>query len=186
MELRASNAGFSDHLGRSLTAQNGRIVSSADDDVGAYIFSTQTLPSCPTTYCVGKVSSNGCLPVISSVGSASVSSDGQFLITATNLERQIWGFMAFGTASASIPFIGGTLCVSAPHQRLQPQYTGGLSGGGQFCSGSLSVSMRDRIQSGSYPTLSAGSTIYAQFFYRDVADPFMMGLSDAIEFLINP
>ena len=64
----------------------------------------------------------------------------------------------------------------------------GCSGGNPLpadCSGNLQFDFNAWIHSGVDPALQAGSDVHAQWWYRDVGDPFTSGLSDAIRFEVG-
>ncbi len=143
------------------------------------------LQAAPETYCSAKVNSQGCAPQISGSGRPSVTSASSFSIDASQMINNEIGLMIYGQAAASLPFAGGTLCVGAPLRRTGSQNSAGNVGASD-CSGGFSFDFRSRIQSGLDPTLVAGASIFAQYWQRDTASPFGVGLSDGLSFHIAP
>ena len=139
----------------------------------------------PTIYCAGKLNSQGCVPAIDFTGSASASSASPFLITATNIVPHRRGFLFYGYAKDDVPFQGGTYCILQPTRRTRGQDS---LGGPTPCTGTYSFDFNQRIQSGADPFLVPGAFVYAQYWFRDPADPqgFASGLSNAICFGIAP
>lgn len=155
----------------------------ADYDVHARRFAES---SGPQTYCAAKTNSQGCVPAITTSGSASLGSGAAFTIGAVNVLNQKYGLLVYGTASAFTPFQGGTLCVAAP-RRVGSQLSGG-NAGAPDCSGTFAFDFNAHARSGADPALVAGVTVSAQWYYRDVQDPagFGSGLSDAVRFTLCP
>ena len=153
-------------------------------DVGAIAYDATYAPG-PTVYCEGKLHSQGCVPSIAYSGSASASSASPFLVTATNVVPHRRGFLFYGFAPDAQPFQGGTYCVLQPTRRTRGQDS---LGGPAPCTGSYSYDFNPRIQSGADPFLVPGALVYAQYWFRDPADPqgFASGLSDAVCFGVAP
>jgi hypothetical protein len=141
----------------------------------------------PFAYCSAKVNSQGCAPSIDFSGSASVTSASPFLISATNVLNKKAGLLFYAHDSAFTPFQGGTLCVAQPLHRTAQQNSGG-NPSGTDCSGHLSFDFNAYAQSGVDATLTAGTSISAQFYYRDPLDPagFVTGLTNALRFTLCP
>lgn len=137
-------------------------------------------------YCTGKVSSLGCLPSITSSGTASASSPIPFKITATPINNGVTGILGYGFSSTASPFKGGFLCVHPPLRRTGTMSSGGS--GPQFldCSGTLTQDFNSIIQSGADPNLTPGQQVFAQWWFRDIGNPQGAGLSNAIQFRICP
>jgi sugar lactone lactonase YvrE len=139
-----------------------------------------------TTYCSPKTNSQGCLPGFTFTGVASVTSSQPFTIRAHSVINQKLGLLFYGTGGpASSPFQGGTLCVLAPIRRTASQSSGGTIGPDD-CSGTFSYDFNALLRSGSDNLLGAGSTVHAQWWSRDPADPFTTSLSGGIRFLVRP
>ena len=137
--------------------------------------------SLPAVYCTAKVNSLGCLPAIGSTGRPSVSDPTPFTIDTTLVLNNKPGFLFYGYAEQSYPFLGGTMCVAKPIRRTAIQSTGGNPPPAD-CSGTLSFDFNALIQSGTDPMLVAGTFVYAQYWYRDVQSPQRIGLTDALRF----
>ena len=145
-----------------------------------------TCPS-PSVYCTAKTNSQGCVPQIAASGSAGVSGTAPFTITGANVINQRSGLLFYGFASGSTIFQGGTKCIGGTPKR-SPLVDSGGNVGPDDCSGVLSFDFNARIRAGVDPALFAGNTVYAQWWYRDGADPqgFGTGLSNAVSFRICP
>ncbi|MDP6519879.1 MAG: hypothetical protein QF411_08260 [Planctomycetota bacterium] len=136
------------------------------DDFELYALGSTT-GQCPTpaAYGTAKTNSQGWLPAIGHSGTPSVAS-ADFAVTVVLSVPNQPTILISGAATASIPFMGGTLWVAAPHVRHGVQFL-------------------DSFGSVSYPiTVDAplvGTTRYFQFWNRDPADSFGVGLSDGLE-----
>lgn len=142
----------------------------------------------PVSYCVAKVSSFGvgCVPLIDSSGSPSITCPSPFLIDAANVNNFVGGLLFYGTSGpAAIPFLGGTLCVMPPLTRTPIQFSGGSAPFGN-CTGSFSFDMNARIQSGIDPALVAGTTVWSQYWFRDTPNTSGVGLTNGRTFTICP
>lgn len=141
----------------------------------------------PASYCTAKLNSQGCSPQISSVGQASATSPAPFVVTAAQVINQKAGVLFYGFASGSSPFQGGLKCVGGAVLRTQVQASGGTLGFDD-CSGVLNYDFNARIQGGADPALVVGVDVFAQWWYRDGADPtgYGTGLSNGLQFRICP
>ncbi len=142
----------------------------------------------PTTYCVGKTNSLGCVPFVSASGTASVTSSSPFALRAHDVLPNESGFIIYGVnGRLNLNYHGAKLCVKSPLKRWLPPKSAG-SAGTPPCSGILNRNFNARIQSGNDPALTVGQQVNAQFSYRDpnLGDGFNDGLSDAVEFTIAP
>ena len=73
-----------------------------------------------SAYCQGKISSNGLEPVLDVLGTPSVSQSPAIVRASSALPNKV-GLVLYGkTGSATLPFMGGTLCVAPPLTRLPP------------------------------------------------------------------
>lgn len=144
----------------------------------------QVLPD-PVTYCTAMTNSQGCTPAIATSGSPSASGSASFLVTAAQVVNQKSGILLYGFASASTPFMGGTLCLASPLRRTPAQFSGG-SPSGADCTGVLAYDFNERIRSGIDPALLPGIEVFCQWWYRDPPAAFAVGLSDAARFVIGP
>lgn len=147
----------------------------------------------PVVFCQAKTTSNGCLPAISSSGSAYAASNGQFHISASAVINQKPGLLFYGlSGGASIPFQGGLLCVQPPTARSPLQFSGGNPGPND-CSGQFDLFV-DAFALGllggnPLPQLrQAGTTISAQWWGRDpgYAEPNNTLLSNALTYTVLP
>jgi len=127
----------------------------------------------PTTYCTAKTSSSGCVPAIGFTGTPTPA--GSFTATCTQVEANALGVLFYGTAGpAAIPFQGAFLCVNPPVVRFPFQ----PSGGAAACSGTYSTALTALISS-----LTVGTQVNCQYWYRDLGDAFGTGLSNALQFV---
>ncbi len=138
-----------------------------------------------STFCVGKVNSQGCTAQVSLAGVPSVSSAAAFVIGAQSALNQKNGLLFYGLGPNNAPFQGGTLCVAPPLVRTPVQSSGG-NVGPDDCSGTFQVNFNAWIQSGVDASLVAGVAAFAQYWYRDPMSTVTVGLSDAGQFTIRP
>lgn len=139
----------------------------------------------PYTYCAGITSSIGCQPQITTSGVPSVSDESPFLIGASSIINQRTGFLLYSLRPDNQPFGNGFFCLKTPWKRTSLQNSGG-SVSGTNCTGAFSIDFNGIIQSGSIPTLVAGATVCAQYWYRDPPNPLGLGLTNAVRFQIRP
>lgn len=137
------------------------------------------------SYCSSKLNSQGCLPLISSTGSASMTPSQGFDIHANDVLNNKNGILFYGLADNSVPFQGGTLCVMPPLSRTPVQDSAGNPPPND-CSGSFTFDMNALIQGGSDPSLTIGTRVFAQYWSRDPQSPSQTSLSNGIDFLICP
>ena len=143
---------------------------------------SESAPCPPQSYCTAKLNSQGCLPVIGSSGTPSLTTN-DFHVTATNVLNQKNGLLFWGYARASNPYQGGYLCVKAPLTRTPLQNTGG-NAPPDDCSGNL-----DFHFSASYlasRNVLAGERLFSQYWHRDPASPQPSGLTRGLSFLVEP
>jgi hypothetical protein len=140
----------------------------------------------PTTYCVGKQSSQGCTASIGFLGSPSLSGPDDFRVTVAQVVNGQNGLVFWGLAPANVPFQGGIRCVDHPIVRMATVNSRGTSGPPQNCSGAYDVAFPQAymLQKG----LTPGTGVFAQCWYRDpaAADGTGVGLSNALSFVICP
>ncbi len=137
-------------------------------------------PVVAQTYCTAKMNSALCVPSIGFSGAPSTSGTAPFLVTASLVMAQKSGLLFYGYQPHAGAYQGGTMCVRAPIRRLGVQN----SGGGVSCTGTYSTDMNALIRAGTDAQLVSGATVYCQYWYRDPADPWNTGLTDALEFQI--
>ena len=120
-----------------------------------------------TTYCQPKVTTAGTTPVIGFSGSPSVSTD-NFALTLANALPDKYCLYFYGTSFSNVPFYGGKLCVATNVMRGPTVQTNGQS----FATCPFDVT----------PAL-VGQNRYFQWWFRDPADPFSVGLSGGLRVL---
>ncbi|HVS11265.1 MAG TPA: di-heme oxidoredictase family protein [Planctomycetota bacterium] len=137
----------------------------------------------PSAYCTAKTSSLGCTPAIGWSGTPTLTGADDLHLSASSLIGKSQGLLWWSAAPASLPFLGGTLCVQQPAVKTPVQPTGGSAG---TCSGALDFHFTQAYMAGQ--GLTAGSSVYAQWLYRDRQHPdgTGAGLSDALHFAICP
>ncbi len=141
----------------------------------------------PVVYGRAKTNSQGCLPSIGWSGTPSFSSATPFTIEATNVLNNKAGLLLYGYGSSFTPFEGGTLLVAQPLRRTGAQDSGGNPPPND-CSGTFSYDFRQRMLSGADPLLVPGTTVSAQWRYRDLQDStgYGTGLTNGLRFTIAP
>jgi hypothetical protein len=142
----------------------------------------------PTFYCTGKTNSQGCVPFLSTTGTASVSDTNPFNIIENNGIPAEAGILIYSTAKANLNFHGGKLCVKAPFTRTgakTPKAATNCKGG---AGSTLTRNFNTTIQGGGDPTLTAGALRHAQWRQRDPSDTTGFGdnLTDGVGFTIQP
>ena len=136
-----------------------------------------------STYCSGKLNSQGCVPAITFSGAPSASAGSGFLVRTNLLLPSVPALYFYSkTGPAAVPFQGGVLCVAAPLVRTPVT----MSGGAGACSGSLALDFNAWITSGADPSLGAGSAVWMQAWSRDPASPSTTSVSDALRFEVCP
>ena len=135
------------------------------------------------TYCTPKTSDLGCVPRISTVGVPSASAGFGFAINAEEIVPGQNGLMIYGYNPRYTPFQDGTLCVAPPQVRTQIQNSGGAL---PACDGSFSFDFNQWIAAGTDASIGVGSTLFAQYWFRDPFSSFPTGLTDAVQFTVQP
>lgn len=137
-------------------------------------------------YCEGKPNSQGCTASIDISGTPSASSPSPCWIICSDVVNNKNGLLFYGFGSSDLPLLGGTLCVQAPLVRTAVQASGGNPPPAD-CSGSFAYDFNAWIQSGADSALVPCTRVFAQYWYRDPADPtgFASGLSNALELEIG-
>jgi hypothetical protein len=113
------------------------------------------------------VTTAGTIPVIGFSGSPSVSTD-DFELTLSNALPDKYCLYFYGTSFSSVPFYGGKLCVATNVMRGPTVQTNSQS----FATCPFEVT----------PAL-VGQNRYFQWWFRDPADPFSVGLSGGLRVL---
>ncbi|MCK6448332.1 MAG: hypothetical protein L6Q99_18240 [Planctomycetes bacterium] len=137
------------------------------DDVQIVSLSCPSCPA-PSNYCISKQTSGGSFPTVTFSGSTSVAAN-NFVLELNNGTTNKNAILFWGTGPNNAPFLGGTLCVALPLKR-GPLVSTDASG---HTTTAFSLTAAD-----------LGVTYYFQWWMRDPADPFTVGLSDGLQALI--
>ena len=143
----------------------------------------------PIFYCAPKTSSNGCVTTIGTNNPAAnpVSGANNYFAIATEVKTFSNGILFFGINGAdTIPFLGGTLCMTPPLGRTPIQNSGGSGFG--LCDGSFSQVINDGGATNPNLDRGPGTQNWLQFWYRDPDNgPGQLGtaLSDAAQVLFD-
>jgi hypothetical protein len=166
-------------------ARNGKRYLTADIDVNGTTSTTDDIqalfeidPPCPmpSVYCTAKVTSGGCLPAIGFTGTPVPG--GGFSATCDQVEPNRMGLLFYsmtGSFGGGVPFQGGFLCAEPPQTRLPVQD----SGGSLACSGTFLTPLESVVTS-----LTPGTQVWSQYWFRDPAAASGTGLSDALFFTV--
>lgn len=142
-----------------------------------------------TTYCQSKPNSLGCLPFIASHGFPSITADRGFDIACNQVRNNSIGALLFGFGGpASLPFQGGTLCITGPTRRTPSSNSAGTPPGTPACDGVWTVDFNTHLWQHQPQSLPPGTAVYAQWYGRDMgqAAPDNVTLSDALRFELMP
>lgn len=173
--------GGADYLSMVVDAQDTPWVAYRDVANGQRI-SVMRYTTVAQNYCASMPNSLGCSATISSSGAPSLTGVTPFTIRAGNVLNNTTGMLVWGQQAASLPFGGGTLCVGSL-RRTSALSTGGAAGG-PSCTGILQRDFGADL-AGGLPGVWLGSTLYAQFWYRDVGAPAGFALSDGLRFTVG-
>jgi hypothetical protein len=136
-----------------------------------------------STYCTGKLNTDGCVPKIEFLGVPRLGGFLNFVLRGTGVLANANGLLIYSKSGAnSAPFNGGTLCVGAGLLRTPGQNSGGAGP----CGGLLQFDFNSWIFLGGDPGLVAGQKVWAQYWYRDVASLGGTGLTNGVTFTICP
>jgi hypothetical protein len=154
-------------------------------DVGAYPFDAAWCGT-PHAWCAGKPNSQGCVPSVSFQGAPALSGPDDFVVNGSEFVCRQLGQLVWSRGAARAPFQGGTLCLAAPIVRTPPQAAGGSAAPALDCTGAYAFEFRHAYLAAQ--GLVPGTTVYAQWFARDPAQPDGTGwsLSNALEFTVCP
>jgi hypothetical protein len=141
-------------------------------DIGALPYDSLYCAA-PQPWCVGKLTSQGCTPAVTSTGSASLSSPEFLVIHCNSLVEQKLGFMFWGPDPMSVPFANGVRCVGQAFRTPAQNSAGELPPA--TCTGNLQFAFTPAYAA--LNGVAAGDTIYAQWFSRDPANPDGTGVS---------
>jgi hypothetical protein len=139
----------------------------------------------PGTYCTNLTSSLGCEPTIWSRGTPALTG-GTFRLNAQAVHNEHNGLLFWGLQSASAPFLGGVRCVSQVQARLPSNSAGNSTAlfGVTDCSGTLRNDFKSPYMNS--VGLTAGQTVYAQYWFPDAGAAQGAGLTDALQFTVLP
>ncbi len=169
-----------DDINTDLPAYTGTPGNQADFS----LWVTGVVPECEggaVVYCASQANTNLCLPAISGSGSASATAGSGFVIEATGVISGNPGLLFYSkTGEASMPFQNGTLCLASPTTRTPVQLASTAAG----CEAKFSFDFNAWIAGGMDPDLTAGTTVWAQYWSRDVNDSFGSNFTDAVRFTI--
>lgn len=133
----------------------------------------------PIPYCASKINSQGCTPEIGWDGHPTLSGLDDFAVTAEQVLNNQNGLLFHGPGATVKPFQGGTLCVVSPIVRTAVQSSGGNPPPSD-CSGAYSYTWTHA----QLAAFGAGTTVYAQYWYRDSLSQGGSGLTDALAFTV--
>ncbi|MCP3914065.1 MAG: N-acetylmuramoyl-L-alanine amidase [bacterium] len=135
----------------------------------------------PTQYCVPKVTSGGCVPVITHLGNPTLTGLDDFHVTAHTVMANQFGIFIWAFGPNNQPFFGGTLCVDVPLVRTPVQNSGGSG-----CLGTFNYFFSQQVMADTF--LAPGTVIYGQYWFRDpgFAAPNNVGLTGGLAFRIDP
>lgn len=177
------SAGAADYLSLAIGPDDVPYVVFRDAATGQRVTVMRYAPS-PQPYCVGVVNSQGCLPTINVLGTASLSGSDPVWITASNVVSHRSGLLLYGDGPDMAPLFGGVLCLRSPFRRGGVADSGGTPGVAD-CSGVLQRDFGPTLRSGQ-PMFFAGTRLFAQFYYRDSQNPNGPGLTDGVRFDVVP
>lgn len=143
-------------------------------------------PVPPVAYCTAKPSSIGCVAAIGWSGQPSATDAAAFVVGAQAVDSGRPGILMTALGPAGTPFQGGFLCVAAPLVPTAIQISGGAPGV-PGCTGAFAFDLNAWMQAGGLGAPGAGTSVYAQYWYRDPASasgPY--GLTDAVHFVVAP
>jgi hypothetical protein len=141
----------------------------------------------PLASCPGKLSSNSCLPVLTTSGTSSLTQFADLQLQVTKLPAGALGVCVYGSQSAQIPFGNGVLCVAPPFLRvpMQPSVPPpGTCGGQPTAAVACTFAKSDLGALG----LAPGDVFYLQAWFRDAGapPPTAFGLSGALAVQLWP
>jgi hypothetical protein len=137
-----------------------------------------------STYCTGKLNSQGCVPHVNVCGRSSASASSGLLLTCHGVIDQTSGVLFYGYASQSTPFQQGTLCVRPPLRRTPVQLSIPVITNGP-CRAVFQLDFNALTSTGSDPLLVPGANVYSQWWMRDPGSATTTGLSDAASFTVG-
>jgi len=185
--LTSSDSVIGYDYGRALDIDGATVAASAlagdgaQPDTGVAYVHALHLP--PTTYCTGKTSSGGCTPAIAWSGTPSLTGPDDFVVLGQETAPGKPGLFFWSRGErATVPFLGGTLCVLPPLERTPIQLASGIPP----CGASYSFPFDQALMTSE--GLAIGERFNGQYWMRDPNHPDGTGvaLSDAIEVYLHP
>lgn len=159
-----------------------------DTNGGSDIFVRDCRYGPDVVYGQAKLNSQGCTPLIDSVGAPSRLAGAGFYLRAHNVVNAQPGLLLYSLAGqAATPFGGGTLLLLPPLVRTIPQSSGGSPPPASDCTGSYSIDFNAWIASAVDSGLQAGVPVWVQYWSRDsgFAPPQDVGLTNGLTFTIG-
>ena len=138
-------------------------------DMGAYPFE-------PLNYCTAVPTSLGLVPQIGSSGAARLAGPDDYHVTGDDLIPHQAAILLRGVAEADRPFYGRSLCVQPPVVRTVVTIADSTGHVDHF------LSQASMAAQG----LSAYDELYWQWWFRDPADPYFVGLTCGLEDILRP
>lgn len=137
----------------------------------------------PQTFCASKTTSDGCPPSMYGLGTPSATAGAGFVVGAEQVTSGDIGLLFYSkTGPASVPFLGGTLCLAGAVTRTSAQG----SGGSGPCNGSFAFDFNAWAASGQDPALVPGQPVWGQFWFRDPPAVAGVGLTNGLAFQLGP
>lgn len=138
------------------------------------------------TYCAPKPNSWGCTPRMGWTGRPEWSAPSDFTITCQEVPVNVFGILGWSVdRNAVVPFAGGYRCIGGTAIYRTPIQAAGTDPAGTCGTGGGILRYRFSDEYGVHPALSIGTTVFAQWFYRDPAAG-GWGLSEGLKFTICP
>ncbi|MEZ6016889.1 MAG: hypothetical protein R3F49_17350 [Planctomycetota bacterium] len=138
------------------------------------------------TYCAAKPNSWGCTPRMGWSGRPEWSAPGDFDILCQDVPLGVFGILGWSVdRNAVVPFAGGYRCIGGTAIYRTPIQSAGLDPNPGCPAGGGVLRYRFSDEYGVHPALSVGTTVFAQWFYRDPAAG-GWGLSEGLKFTICP
>lgn len=153
-------------------------------DIGALPYEPGYVPVA-SVYCNSQMNSSGCPPTIRVDGLSSVTQPQAFQVGAVDLIADEAALLWYSLAGPANTFAGGSYkhCTLAPRTLAAVVQASGASA--TPCSGIVSFDFNALAQSGADPALTAGTVVYAHWWYRDPLLPAGGGWTNAVRFGIG-
>jgi hypothetical protein len=132
----------------------------------------------PARYCGAERDLSGCLPRMLRPECASLGAS--IPLVASNLPPARPVLFVHGANRATLPFLGGTLCVAPPLQRTPVQFASAAAP----CAGQVVLDLSSFAASGAAPSWVVGARACFQLLYRDGVGA--LNWSDAVELTFIP